>query len=63
MAWFPDIEDYFFGVKELGAYYSGDTDEPTAVNVIPGTMIEGIDINADFANVDRDTPFFRPGRD
>jgi len=59
VAWFPDIDDYFFGVKELGAYYTGGA-EPAPVTVIPGTLIEGIDIIADFANVDRSSPFFKP---
>jgi hypothetical protein len=60
VAWFPDINDYFFGVKELGAYYTSSSGtDPAPVSVIPGTMIEGIDIIADFANVDRTSPFFK----
>ena len=59
--WFPDIEAYFFGVKELGAYYKNPFDMalPTPVNVVAGMMTQGIDIHADFANLDRETPFFK----
>ena len=59
--WFPDIPLYFFGVKELGAYYKNplDVEFPTPVNVVPGMVTEGIDIIADFANLNRETPFFK----
>ena len=59
--WFPDIPLYFFGVRELGAYYQDmiQTEYPTPVNVVPGMMIEGIDIIADFANLNRQSPFFK----
>jgi hypothetical protein len=64
VVWFPDIPTYLFGVKELGAYYregsSGET--PTPVSVIPGTVTPDIHILADFANIHRDVPFFKPGR-
>lgn len=63
VVWFPDIEDYFFGVKELGAYYKDkEIDLPTPVEVRPGVMMEGIDIIADMNNVYRDTHFFKSGR-
>lgn len=59
--WFPDIPLYFFGVKELGAYYKNplDVELPTPVSVVPGMVTEGIDIIADFANLDREAPFFK----
>jgi hypothetical protein len=61
VAWFPDITVYLFGVKELGAYYSDpqDTEYPTPVQVIPGAMTDGIDIEADFVRVDSETPFYK----
>lgn len=61
VVWFPDIPVYLLGVRELGAYYKDQiqTELPTPVNVIPGLMTEGIDIIADFANLNRETPFFR----
>ena len=61
VVWFPDIPLYLFGVKELGAYYR-DPDQielPTPVNVVPGIVTPGIDITADFANIDREIPFFK----
>ena len=59
--WFPDIEAYIFGVKELGAYYRDPLDMaiPTPVNVVAGIITPGIDITADLANIDRETPFFK----
>lgn len=61
VVWFPDIPLYFFGVKELGAYYQNpeQTDLPTPVNVVRGIITPGIDITADFANLDREIPFFK----
>ena len=60
VVWFPDIEDYLQGVKELGAYYKDpeQLELPTPVNVLPGVILDGIDIVADFANINRETPFF-----
>jgi len=60
VVWFPDIDDYLLGVKELGAYYIDpeDTESPTPVNVMPGVITKGIDITADLENVYRDSPFF-----
>jgi hypothetical protein len=58
VAWFPaDL----FGVKELGAYYRdpGDQILPTPIDVIPGVVIEGLNIEADFVNVKRTIPFFK----
>ena len=62
--WFPDIEEYFFGVKELGAYYRDTENDtlPTPVEVRPQVMMEGIDIIADFENVKREKPFFKGRR-
>lgn len=59
--WYPDIQDYREGVKELGAYYSGpeNTDLPSPVRVMPGVVTPNIDIKADFSNVYRELPFFR----
>ena len=60
VAWFPDIENYIMGVKELGAYYKDpeQLDTPTAIHIPEGVIVDGIDIVADFANIQRDTPFF-----
>jgi len=60
VAWFPDIESYILGVKELGAYYENGTVEalPTPVQVPWGEMVEGIDMTADFSNVYNEIPFF-----
>lgn len=61
VAWFPDIAQYIFGVKELGAFYpkTGSQKIPSPVHVIPGVMMEGIDISADLNNVKRTVPFFK----
>ena len=61
VAWFPDIPLYLFGVKELGAYYRvpDEREFPTPVSVVAGMVTEGIDIDADFANLNREEPFFR----
>jgi hypothetical protein len=64
VAWFPDIPSYLFGVKELGAFYRnpGKQTLPTAVDVLPGVMVDGVNIVADFSNLNRETPFFKPRR-
>ncbi len=63
VVWFPDIENYFFGIKEIGAYYFGaDPADPAPVQIIPGALTENIDIAADFAHVNRDAPFFKARR-
>jgi hypothetical protein len=64
VAWFPDIPMYLFGVKELGAFYrmTGTQKTPSAVHVIPGVMMEGINISADLGNVKRQIPFFKASR-
>jgi hypothetical protein len=61
VAWFPDIPLYLFGVKELGAFYrmTGPQKTPSPVHVIPGVMMEGINISADLNNVKRPVPFFK----
>ncbi|MCJ7813123.1 hypothetical protein MUP95_07395, partial [bacterium] len=61
VVWFPDIEIWFLGVKELGAYYMNPEFQivPTTVQVEEGVMIGGIDIVADFANINRELPFFK----
>ena len=61
VAWFPDIEIWFLGVKELGAYYINPELQviPTPVNIEEGVMVGGIDIVADFANITRELPFFK----
>jgi hypothetical protein len=61
VAWFPDIPQYIFGVKELGAYYriGGMQKTPSPVHVIPGVMMEGINISAELDNVKRPLPFFK----
>ena len=58
VAWFPDITDYIMGVKELGAFEYGTPGKPASVIVTAGLFTEHIDINADFANVRRSSPFF-----
>ncbi len=62
--WFPDTPDYLYGVKELGAYYRNPDlqTRPSAVEIIDGVTYDRINISADFANVGRELPFFRPGR-
>jgi len=64
VVWFPDIPLYLFGVKELGAFYrtSGPGGIPAPVHVIPGVMMEGINILADLNNAGRSVPFFKPYR-
>jgi hypothetical protein len=61
VVWFPDIDNYLYGIKELGAYYADPnvTERPTPVQVIPGTMTPEIHIMADLTNVHRQTPFFK----
>lgn len=60
VAWFPDIPLYLLGVKELGAYYRNPgASIPTPIRVLPGVVVEGIDIVADFNNVSREIPFFK----
>jgi hypothetical protein len=58
VAWFPkDI----FGVKELGAYYRnpGKQNLPTPIDVLPGVVIQGLNIEADLRNIEREIPFFK----
>ncbi len=59
VAWFPDIPDYYYGVKELGAYYKSSGELPESVYIPPGEILTGIDITADFANIGRPLPFFK----
>jgi len=62
VVWFPDILFYLFGAKELGAYYGigyGQSKVPTPVTVIPGAVTRDINIIANFANLNRETPFFK----
>jgi hypothetical protein len=58
VAWFPDVDAWMFSVKELGAYERPGTGKPASVSVRSGVMTDGVDIMADFANVQRATPFF-----
>jgi hypothetical protein len=58
VAWFPrDI----YGVKELGAYYRNPENQslPSSIEVLPGVLIQGLNIVADFGNLNRPLPFFR----
>ena len=57
VAWFPKIENYLLGVKELGAYYETEQD-PSPVTVVRNYITKGIDMEAAFDNVYQDTPFF-----
>lgn len=60
VAWFPDIPDYFFGVKEIGAYYKNpkQQDLPSPVFVKPEILTGGIDIIAYFEYIHNEIPFF-----
>ncbi|MFO7889886.1 MAG: hypothetical protein R6V04_06060 [bacterium] len=59
VVWFPDIPNYFLGVKELGAYYEDMEQEyPSLVMINAGETVLGLDIRADFANVNNEDPFF-----
>jgi hypothetical protein len=64
VAWFPDIPQYIFGVKELGAFYrtAGPPMPPSPVHVLSGVTMDGINITADLSRVDRDVPFFKAVR-
>lgn len=60
VAWFPRIDNYLTGVKELGAY-TGSADEtatPLSVTVPEYGRLEDIHIHADLAHVHRNLPFF-----
>jgi|GEM_PF-827818 len=60
VAWFPRIDDYLTGVKELGAY-TGSMDEtavPLAINIIEGSRLTDIDMHANLNHVHRTLPFF-----
>ncbi|RKY81792.1 hypothetical protein DRQ07_03120 [candidate division KSB1 bacterium] len=60
VVWFPDIPLYLFGVRELGAYYSSTDDtKPCPVYISKGSVISGIDITADFKNLENNAPFFK----
>jgi len=58
VAWFP--ED-LLGVKELGAFYRDPEKQtvPSSIEVLPGVVIQGLNITADFANINRPIPFFK----
>ena len=60
-AWFPDIDGYLAGVKELGAYTGTtlETDPPQTVTVKSGRTTAAVDIRADFAHVKNNKPFFK----
>jgi hypothetical protein len=64
VAWFPDIPQYIFGVKELGAFYRtiGPQKQPSPVHVIPGVMIDGVNITADLSKNKQTVPFFKTAR-
>ena len=60
VVWFPDISNYFLGVKELGAYYEDpEQDYPSLVTINAGETVRGLDIRADFSNVYNEDPFFK----
>jgi hypothetical protein len=58
VVWFPKE---IFGVKELGAYYQnpGKQTLPSPIDVLPGVMVKGINVVADFSNINNQTPFFK----
>jgi hypothetical protein len=58
VAWFPKE---ILGVKELGAYYRNPEklSLPSSIEVLPGVVIQGLNIIADFGNLNRVLPFFR----
>ena len=58
VVWLPEN---LFDLKELGAYYENleNMEVPTPVTVPPNVMIQGIDIIADFDNLNNDRPFFK----
>ena len=58
VAWFP--ED-ILGVKELGAFYRDPQKQtlPSSIEVLPGVVVQGLNIVADFANIKRSVPFFK----
>ena len=58
VAWFPKD---LLGVKELGAFYRNPEKQilPSSIEVLPGVVIQGLNIAADFANINRSTPFFK----
>jgi len=59
VVWFPDIELHLFGVRELGAYYGSRQDGiPSPVYISKGSIISGVDIQADFSNLENEAPFF-----
>ena len=55
--WFPDIDDYLLGVKELGSYCGESGSRLKEVLVMPGTVTPTINIHADFKHVDNESPF------
>jgi len=59
VAWFPEN---LLGVKELGAFYRDPESQslPSSIEVLPGVLIQGLNIVADFANISRPIPFFKP---
>jgi hypothetical protein len=59
VVWFPDITDFYTGVKELGAYMAENGTRAEPVYIRPGEILQNIDIVADFENVKRDIPFFK----
>lgn len=57
VVWLPDN---LFGIKEIGAYYTNPEDPfPADVDVPEGVMVEGINIVANFAYVQNESPFFK----
>lgn len=60
VVWFPDIQAWILGAKQLGAYYANpdDTTRPTGITVESGVIQEGIDIHADMNRIKNDFPFF-----
>ena len=60
LAWFPNTDNYLYGVKELGAYYASGPSQgdPAPVEVYANEITDHTDIHADLSNIDNTFPFF-----
>lgn len=60
LAWFPKIDNYLYGVKELGAFYGSRSvqDGPQPVEVYANDITDHTDIHADLSEINNEFPFF-----